>query len=219
MNLSLHPKRNSAITLLDLLIVLFILAVMFAVLSRPFIMEKRKAQRERCLNNLKQVGLSFAVWSGDHGDNFPTFVSETNGSPMDFDSGPNAWRHFRILSNELSTPRILFCPAESEGRRSIASNFTAFNNSNVSYFVGLVANGSDSKKLLAGDHNITNGIPPNNGILELTANRYGGWTSEMHKREGNLSFADGSVMTAGNINLRRDIAVTTNRLLMPILAP
>jgi len=40
---------------------------------------KAKAQRINCVNNLKQVGLSFRIWSGDNGDRYPQRVPNTEG--------------------------------------------------------------------------------------------------------------------------------------------
>jgi prepilin-type processing-associated H-X9-DG protein len=220
MRISLDSKRHSALTLIDILVVLVILALFAAALIRPLLVEKRHAQRVQCINNMKQIALSFGVWESNHGNTYPMFVPETNGGTMPFITGPNLFRHFQVMSNELSTPKILLCPAESDGRRSAASNFTAFNNLNVSYFAGLVSNETNSRTLLAGDRNITNGSPVKNGLMELTASQPGGWTSEMHKREGNVAFADGSVASIANINLQREAAAgATNRLQMPIITP
>jgi len=47
--------------------------------------------------------------------------------------------------------------------------------------------------ILSGDHNITNGTPVRNGLLELTTGNPAGWTAEMHNKVGNIGLADGSV--------------------------
>jgi prepilin-type processing-associated H-X9-DG protein len=141
---------------------------------------------------------------------------------MDFVTGPNAFRHFQVLSNQLSTPLILICPAESDRVRYAATNFINFCNSNISYFVGVDANDSNPQMILYGDHNITNGTPVKNGLLELTTNRLAGWTSETHNKVGNVALADGSVQQLSIVGLQNTIANTglaTNRLQMPILGP
>ena len=71
--------------------------------------------------------------------------------------------------------------------------------------------------LLAGDRNLTNGLPITNGVLFLAANLPAGWTHELHSGQGNVGLADGSVQGFSNSRLRE--AVTNagggNRLLMP----
>jgi prepilin-type N-terminal cleavage/methylation domain-containing protein len=218
--ISIHPKRHSALTLIEVLVVLVILAFFAAAIARPLMVEKRHAQRIRCINNMKQIAIAFDIWNSGHGNTYPMFVPETNGGTVPFTTGTNLFRHFQVMSNELGTPSILICPADSDGRRSAALNFTAFNNLNVSYFAGLVSNESNPRMLLAGDHNITNGAPVKSGLMELNASQPGGWTAELHKKEGNVAFADSSVASIANNSLQTAASAgATNRLQMPILAP
>lgn len=100
---------------------------------------KERALRINCVNNLKQVGLSFRVWEIDHDDRFPFNVPAKEGGTLElcasgtdgFDA--NAWRHFQVLSNELSIPKILVCPSDSA--KQAASDFVNFGPGNVSYQV------------------------------------------------------------------------------------
>jgi hypothetical protein len=190
-----------------------------------------RATRIDCINNLKQIGLSFRVWEGDYGDTYPMFVSQTNGGAMEYASGPNAWRQFLVMSNELTTPKILFCPAETDISRIQADAFTTgwqpnqrlfLSNSNLSYFVGIVSNEVNPQMILGGDHNITNGTAVKNGMLELVAANPTGWTADMHKNVGNLLLADGSVQQLNVPGLQNAVAssgVPTNLVQMPILGP
>ena len=140
---------------------------------------------------------------------------------MEFTTGPNVWRHFQVMSNELSTPKVLTCPSDRPGMS--ATNFTFMNNSNVSFFVGVAATETNPAALLAGDRNITNTTPVKNGILNLTtANNTAGWTAEMHGRVGNIILSDGSVQQVNISGLRaavQNTGFTSNRLQMPILTP
>jgi hypothetical protein len=98
---------------------------------------KTKAQSINCVNNLKQVGLAFRIWSTDNEDHFPFHVRSSKGGSLEScDQGPdgfdrNAYRHFQVLSNELATPKILVCVADSS--RQPAPNFAALQAGNVSY--------------------------------------------------------------------------------------
>jgi len=220
MEISLSVKRERGLTLIEVLIVIVVVVFIAALYVLPPLAHSEvRPLRIQCVNNLKQCGLATRVWEGDNGDKYPPQVSVTNGGSMELTTGPNAWRTFQVMSNELSTPKVVICPADS---RSAATNFTAFYNSNVSFFVGVDANEANAAGMLYGDHNITNGMPIRNGILTLTTNRPSGWTSDIHNKAGNIALADGSVQMLSSAGLQAIVAHTgmqTNRLLMPILGP
>ena len=215
----LRDNQNHAVTLLELLVVLAVLAVAAAILL-PDILRPRPVMRINCVNNLKQIGLATRVWEGDNNDKYPPSVSVTNGGSMEYSTGPNEWRHFQVMSNELSTPKVLICPRDTS--RFFATNFTFMNNSNISFFFGVDASETNSMMFLSGDRNITNGTLVKNSMLELTTNRPSGWTSEIHNKVGNVALADASVQQVSVTGLRTTVANTglaTNRLQMPILGP
>jgi len=127
-----------------------------------------------------------------------------------------------VMSNELSTPKVLMCPAESDSQRFSATNFTFFNNSNLSFFVGVDAAETNASSLLSGDHNLTNGVAPKNGLLNFVAGQPIGWTREMHNQVGNITLADGSVQQITSLGLQNAVAssgMPTNVLNMPVLGP
>ncbi len=223
MKTSTFNHRNGAMTLIELLAVLVIITVLVAMILPSLARPRHKGStRIWCVNNHKQDGLAFRIWEGDNNDKYPMAVSRTNGGAMEFTSGPNAFRAFQVMSNEISTPKVLICPMETDNARSIATNFNDFCNSNISYFVGLDAAETNATMILSGDHNITNGTPLKNGLLALTTNELARWTTEVHNKVGNILMADGSVQQDSTTGLQDQIAktgVVTNRLLMPILGP
>src|SRR5262245_12764834 len=169
-------KLLSAFTLIEFLTIILAIAVIFAVLiplaSRPRVY----INYVNCDNNLKQIGLSFRLWANDNGDRYPMAVSTNNGGSLEFVQTPDAFRHFRTLSNELSTPKVIVCPKDS---RMPATNWwsTDLDNSKVSYFVGLEAVETYPQMILSGDRNITTGYPLRNGALWITTNSPVGWTA------------------------------------------
>ncbi len=216
MKIFTSTKRNAALTLIELLVVLGVLFIFAALFLVPAMDGGRvRAPRIQCVNNLKQTGLAYRVWEGDNGNKYPMAVSETIGGTSEYIIGPNAFRHFLVMSNELSTPKILVCPADE--RCIIGTNWN-IGNSNISYFVGVDADETNAQMILGGDRNITNGTVIRNGQLEVTSKSPSSWTAEVHNKVGNILMADGSVQQLSIAGLRITVSNTgfpTNRLQMP----
>jgi type II secretory pathway pseudopilin PulG len=210
-------KRNRAMTLIELFVIVAVLALLAALLLPALVGAKARAIRMSCVNNLKVTGLAFRIWAGDNGDKYPMEVSGTTNGTMEFITGTNAFRHFQVMSNELSTPMVVTCPSEQDYFKR-ATNWTDFNNSNISFFVGIDANETNSQMILSGDHNLTNGTTVKNGLLDLDTNHSSDWTAEMHNKVGNVLLSDMSVQQVDTRGLRKLVANTglaTNRLQMP----
>jgi len=184
--------------------------------------ERERAMQAQCAHNLKGIGNQFHFWADFKDGYFPMSLSQVIGGSEEFSTGTNAWRHFQVMSNELSTPKVLMCPKETDHARFLATNFIFLNNSNLSFFVGIDADETNASALLSGDHNITNGTAIKNGLLKLTAAQPTGWTVEMHNSVGNICLADGSVQQVSMSGLQNAVTSTgmaTNVLNMPVLGP
>jgi len=59
----------------------------------PFAAAKAKADSVQCMSNMKQIGLAVRMWANDHRENYPPDLLTPR--------------------NELNTPKILVCPADS----------------------------------------------------------------------------------------------------------
>ena len=115
---------------------------------------------------------------------------------------------FRVMSNELSTPKILLCP-EDKVRKTAANFSKEFYEANISYFLGLDANELAPQMFLVGDDNIeSNGKLAGRGRSDITTNSVVSWSDERHKKQGNVGLADGSVQGFSTSGLRTAIQNT-----------
>ncbi len=250
-----QQKKKLAFTLMELLVVIAIIAILAAMLLPALAAAKRKAQRISCVNNLKQVGLAFRVWEGDNGDKYPMNVHTSSGGALE-----NTWSAqetagpivpvatpstylpaaqyyfmnvFMVMSNELSTPKVLDCPSDAgKGQLNVFTwtnaplGFAGYE----SYFVCGDAAEDYPQMILTGDRNVgtvTAGAGQNTPALNtnvtssLAAARsltpgtgistIGSWTAtDLHQKAGNIGLADGSAQQVTISGLQSALVNATN---------
>lgn len=226
--------RCRAFKLVELLVVVAVMCVLAAIFLPKWVRRQNHTSHISCVLNLKQIGLAFRTWALDNNDHFPMQVSITNSGTMELVNSGNVWPHFLVMSNELSTPTIVFCPEEADKRRAMATAFLPnapqpgapyflqvplTNDNHVSYFVGVDATEDNPQMALAGDHNLLiGGKPAAHGLHSIWTNTPVTWLKPMHKGRGNVLLADGSVQTISSSNwhsLLVQTGVATNRFALP----
>jgi len=123
------------------------------------------SQANACVNNLKQIGLAFRIWEGDHGDKYPFNVGIASGGTMEYCDrtldgfDKNTFLHLQVMSNELAATKVLLCPSDS---KRPAIDFAHLRPENVSYLIhsGLIVNDSNPREVLA--------ICPTHHVVVLT---------------------------------------------------
>lgn len=218
MQTRLGNKPTAALTLIEVVVVIVCLVIIAAILLPALARTHRRSSRIGCVNNVKQVGLAFRMWSNDHGDKFPFFASVTNGGTMELVSQGWVFPHFQVVSNEVNDPKVLLCPKDAE--RKPATNFNSdFNDWKVSYFVGVDASELKPSTIIAGDRNLAVGnVRLRHGLAGLANSDPVRWTSTIHSNQGNIALADESVQQLSSQGLQRaflDTGLATNRLVLP----
>ncbi len=119
-----HPRHG--FTLIELLVVIAIIAILAGLLLPALAGAKSRAQRLKCTAQMKQLGLGFSLFTGDHHDQYPPTAYATGDYQYQLSwddylhryiggSAPEADLILGIsgaVADPATIPKILKCPAD-----------------------------------------------------------------------------------------------------------
>ena len=204
---------ENAFTRTELIFISCLLALLVALGAISLVQARFKQQQRTCVNNLKNVGLAFRIWSTDSFDDFPFHRPVDESGTLEF---TNVWQHFLTMSNEFADPRILICPNSS---KKPARTWQTFSDQNVSYFVGITAKETYPQSFLSGDTSfLIDGQPPQSNPISISTNANISYPPFVHRSTGNICMGDGSVQNFTQAQLKEQLRrseTATNTLLLP----
>ena len=209
-------RARSGFSLIEVLALLVMILIVVALVLPQLRIGHPRPPWLKCVSNLKNIGLAFRIYATDNEDRFPGETMLTNGVPL-ADITPALI--YRSLSNELSTPKILMCPADKQ--RKPANDFASLQEKQISYFASVNASERTPMVFLAGDRNLTlNGVAVRARHIAVTKETLLGWSAELHNGSGNIAWADGSVQQFQLGLLARGVAeqaewLATNHITIP----
>jgi len=212
----MHPRlRQAAFTLPELIALVAVILLVAGVFLSKVSHRHPKPLRIICVSNLKNVGLAFRIFATDHNDKFPGAILARNVTDL---ASIRIESVLTMLSNELSTPKLLHCPADKQ--RKEPPSFQDFVAEDTSYFTSLSSDETRPQSFLAGDRNILVHGELASRLVPLTTNTVLSWSKDMHVEQGNIAMGDGSVQQMSSSRLRHSLrdalhGTTTDHFIFP----
>ena len=205
-------------SLFELVCVIGIACVLAALALSAMARSHATLWRTRCVSSLKYISLAYRIFETDNNDLFPFQIPIKDGGSLELSN--NIVAQFQILSNELSTPKMLICPTRTI-QQTAATNWATLQRSNISYYLSLTASASQTNSILTGDAGFTvNGALSANRIVVLSATDKIVYPNRFHGKAdvANLCRVDGSVQEFGSKAfpaMLKSTPYATNLLVMP----
>jgi len=154
---------RSGFTLIELLVVIAIIAILAAILFPVFARAREQARKASCQSNLKQIGLSIAMYVQDFDETYPMANMSYSAPNRDWygDDDLHSALWYTVMAPYVKNRQLYVCPTAGQIQYSGGYNW---NISGTKYTASDLGNGFGFSASETGDRRET----PNGGFVTMS---------------------------------------------------